>query len=171
MSRPKQAKRRIIKIACWGLGVLIALAVLATTVVHSRTIYTCLHCRAERTNHRLFGYPWQSLCDTEFTKWYLAHKPAHEHSWERCSCTRGRNIFGGTIRWACGRIHPIGLFPPQEQRKFAEVASATELSAFYQGILSTNRETQKEAIESAWNVKIEAEKSSRRPTHLPAPLH
>ena len=146
------SKRSIIKIACWVVGALVVVGLLMPITVHRRVIHTCLLCRAERTDHKLFGISWQALRDTEFTGWHRSHQPAHEHSWQRCSCWRGRNIFGQSISWTCGPIHPIGRLQPKAQREFAEKADAAILSAFYKGILSTNQEAQKQAVAMAWDI-------------------
>src|SRR6266576_243299 len=84
---------------------LVALLLLAVLPVQQRTIYTCLHCRAERTKYTfLFVIPWHTERATEFTSWYSTHLPP-EHNWLRASCTRGRDVFGRNVSWACARLH------------------------------------------------------------------
>jgi hypothetical protein len=119
--------------------------------VHQRTIYSCLRCRAENTEHTLlFVIPWRTQRDTEFTTCYVAHFPPHEHTWSRSSCTRGRNAFGRDILWACGRIHPVFTFPASTEREFLLAADAATIEAFFRGLESPEREVQQQTIQTAW---------------------
>src|SRR6185369_4432977 len=86
---------------CWVIGAIVAVGLLMPLTVTTRTLRTCTLCRAERTDRTALGYSWQSFRDTEFTGWYRAHRPAHEHEWGRLSCTRGRSIFGTTTFFGC----------------------------------------------------------------------
>jgi hypothetical protein len=144
------SKRRIVKISCWIVGILVGVGLLMPVQVHTRTRHTCLLCRQERTDYRLCGYNWQSSHTNEFSAWYDSHLPAHAHIWERSSCTRGWNIFGQTVSWSCPRIHPIGLLPPRTELEFAERADEAALTAFFENIRSPDRETQRRAVDGVW---------------------
>ena len=111
-----------------------ALLMVACLPVHERTIYTCLHCRAQRTDHSLFGVPWQKERETSFTAWYLIRHPAHEHTWLPASCQRGDNLFGQVVSWGCYRLHSVALLSPQTQLDFAQSANAATLEHFFRGI-------------------------------------
>ena len=148
-------KRRIIKIAFAGAGTIVAVGVLMTVTVSTRTIRTCSLCRAERTERTVLGYSWQSFRDTEFTGWFQAHRPAHEHEWGRLICTRGFSAFGTTTFFGCGPRHPVCEIPPATLREFAERADNNTLTAFFDGIVSTNRETQRLAVQMVWDRILE----------------
>jgi hypothetical protein len=126
-----------------------ALFLVGGAPVHQRTLYTCLRCRAEQTKYTLaFVIPWYS--ERDITSWYDAHFPPHEHTWLRASCTRGRNIFGQDVLWACARLHPVCTLPPAIEREFAESANPATLAAFFTGLESPDRETQQQSVQTAW---------------------
>jgi hypothetical protein len=138
----------------FGLVILIlgAVALLAFLPVQQRTIYTCVRCRAERTEHAfLFVIPWHTEEATEFTSWYSSHFPAHTHNWHLASCTRGRDLFGKTVFWACGRRHPICDLAPRDEREFLAAADPAMVASFFRGLESPDREVQQETVESASN--------------------
>ena len=144
-------KRRAIKIACGVVAAIVAVGVLMPLTVSTRSPKTCTLCRAERTDRTLLGYSWQSYRDTEFTAWYQAHRPAHEHQWGRLTCTRGFSVFGTTTFFGCGPRHPVCDIPPATLREFAERADTNTLTAFFDGIASNNREAQSRAVQMAWD--------------------
>jgi hypothetical protein len=150
------SKRPIIKIGCWVVGAIVAVGMLMPITVRTRTIRTCSLCRAERTESTLLGYSWQTFRDTEFTEWHRAHRPAHEHQWGRLTCTRGRSIFGTTTFFGCGPRHPVCGIPPKTLREFAEHADADALTAFFDGVTSTNRDEQSRAVQMAWDRILES---------------
>src|SRR5687767_490376 len=115
-------RKRLWKFALVAVVLIGSVAVVAPIQVHTRTRHTCLLCRVERTEQIFMGFEWESYRKTEFTDWHDAHLPEHSHRWTRSSCTRGRDIFGLTVSWACGPTHPIGRLPPPIQRTFAERA-------------------------------------------------
>ncbi|MEW6302253.1 MAG: hypothetical protein AB1705_02205 [Verrucomicrobiota bacterium] len=142
-------KQRVAGIV-WCVSVIATLLALLPVTVHKRTIYTCMLCRAERTNHTLFGYDWEEHRDTGFTGWYVMNRPAHEHEWTRISCVRGRNVFGMTTSWGCGPRHPLCDIRPEVLKRYAERVDQQTMDAYFAGVLSTNREMQKSAVETVW---------------------
>ena len=148
---------------CWLIACVVAGGVLLPVTVSTRTIQTCTLCRAERTNRTFLGYAWQSYKDTVFTGWHREHRPTHEHEWARLSCTRGFSIFGTTTYFACGRRHPAGDIPPAMMRQFAEASDAKTLDSFFEGITSTKSETQKAAVQMAWDKILEL--ADREPSY------
>ena len=144
-------KRRIIKISCWVVGAVVGVGLLMPVTVSTRQRYTCTFCRTERTDRTFLGYSWQRERDTEFTAWHRSHRPAHEHEWGRLTCTRGFSIFGTTTFFGCGPRHPVCDIPPDTQKEFAERADTNTLTAFFEGIASTNREAQSRAVQMAWD--------------------
>lgn len=149
-------KRHAIIIACGLMAVTVTTGLLLTITVSTRTRKTCTLCRAERIDRTFLGFPWQHYLDTEFSNWYRSHRPAHEHQWGRLSCTRGFSIYGTTTYFGCGHRHPICDIPPAALRDFAERADTNTLTAFFNGITSTNEETQRQTVQMAWNVILES---------------
>jgi hypothetical protein len=149
-------RRRAIKIACGVVAAIVAAGALMAVTVSTRSPKTCTLCRAERIDRTFLGYSWQSYRDTEFTEWYRAHRPAHQHEWGRLTCTRGFSIFGTTTFFGCGPRHPICDIPPDTLRQFAEHADTNTLAAFFDGITSTNRDTQRQAVQLAWDRILES---------------
>ena len=149
-------KPRAIKIACGVVAAIVAASVLMAVTVSTRSPKTCTLCRAERIDRTFLGYASQSYRDTEFTEWYRAHRPAHQHEWGRLTCTRGFSIFGTTTFFSCGPRHPICDIPPDTLRQFAEHADTNTLAAFFDGITSTNRDTQRQAVQLAWDRVLES---------------
>lgn len=145
------SKRRNIKIACWVIGAVVCVGLLMPVTVGTRKPYTCTFCRAERTDRTFLGYSWQQDRDTEFTAWYRSRRPAHEHQWGRLTCTRGVSIFGTTTYFGCGPRHPVCDISPGTLREFAERADTNTLTAFFDGIASTNRQVQIRAVQMAWD--------------------
>lgn len=145
-------KRRAIKIASCIVATIVAAVVLLPAVtVSTRAIDTCTLCRAEHSYRTVLGYSWESFRDTGFTSWYHAHRPPHQHEWGRLTCTRGSSIVGTATFFQCGPRHPVCDIPPELLRKFAENADTNTLTAFFDGIISTNLETQKQAVKMAWD--------------------
>jgi hypothetical protein len=145
------SKWRLIKIVCAIAVTLVIIGVLMATTVSTRALSTCVLCRAERTHQTWFGHPSETVRDTEFTEWYRAHQPAHEHTWGRVSCTRGRSIIGTTTFFGCGPRHPAGDLSPVMLRDFARQADTNTLNAYFAGITSTNREIQRETVQLVWD--------------------
>ena len=133
-----------------GLGVLMPLT------VATRSPMTCTLCRAERIDRTFLGYSWQTYRDTEFADWYRIHRPKHQHEWGRLTCTRGFSIFGTTTFFGCGPRHPICDISPDILRKFAEQADTNTLAAFFDGITSTNRDSQRQAVHLALDTLLES---------------
>jgi hypothetical protein len=144
------------KIACGLVGAMGVAGLLMLITVTSRTTKTCTFCRAERIDRSVLGYSWQSYRDTEFTGWYRTHRPPHRHEWGRLTCTRGFSIFGSTTYFRCGSRHPVCDIPPDRLRQFAENADTNTLTVFFEGIASTNRETQRQAVQMAWDRLLES---------------
>ena len=115
-------KRRAIKIACGVIAAIVAVGVFMPITVGTRSANTCTLCRAERIDRTLLGYAWQTYRDTEFSEWYRAHRPAHQHDWGRLTCTRGFSIFGNASFFGCGPRHPVCDISPKTLRQFAEHA-------------------------------------------------
>jgi hypothetical protein len=137
------------------LAILAAMGLLLPVTVATRTIQTCVLCRAEREDRSLLGYSWLNLRDTAFTYWYREHRPAHEHAWGRLSCTRGFSILGTTTYFGCAPRHPVCRIPSETLRAFAERSDTNTLNAFFEGITSTDRETQNKAVQIAWERILE----------------
>jgi hypothetical protein len=97
------------------------------------------------------GYSWQTYHDTKFTDWYRTHRPEHQHEWGRLTCTRGFSVFGTATFFGCGPRHPICNIPPDTLRQFAERADTNTLAAFFDGIPSSNRDSQRQAVQLAWD--------------------
>lgn len=148
-------KRGAIKIAYGLVAAIVAIGVLMPITVSTRAPKTCTLCRAERIDRTFLGYSWQSYRDTEFTSWYRTHRPPHNHQWGRLTCTRGFSVFGTTTFFGCGPRHPVCDIPPDTLRQFAEQADTNTLTAFFDGITSTNREAQRLAVQMAWNRILE----------------
>jgi hypothetical protein len=148
-------KPRALKLACGIVAALVAVGALMGVTVSTRAIETCTLCRAERTERTFLGYSWQTHRDTEFTTWHQAHRPAHQHEWGRLTCTRGFSIFGNTTLFACGPRHPVCDIPPDKLRQFAEQADTNTLTIYFTGITSTNRDTQRQAVQMAWDKLLE----------------
>jgi hypothetical protein len=144
-------RRRAIKIACGVVVAIVAVGALLPVTVATRSPKTCTLCRAERMDRTFLGYSWRTDRDTEFTEWYRTHRPQHQHEWGRLTCTRGFSIFGTTTLFGCGPRHPICDIPSDTLRQFAEHADTNTLAAFFDGITSTNRDTQRQAVQLAWD--------------------
>ena len=149
-------KRRMIKITCWVVGTTVATGLLLPVTVSTRSPKTCTLCRAERIDRTFLGYSWHSFRSTEFAGWYQAHRPAHEHEWGRLTCTRGFSVFGTTTFFGCGPRHPICDISPAALREFAERADTNTLTAFFDGIVSTNSERQRQSVQMAWDRILES---------------
>jgi hypothetical protein len=149
-------RRGTIRLSAGVIATLVASGLLMTVTVCTRSPKTCTLCRAERIDRTFLGYSWRSYRDTEFTEWYQAHRPAHEHKWGRLTCTRGFSIFGATTFFGCGPRHPICEISPAMLRQFAEHADTNTLTAFFESISSTNRETQRQAMLLAWDRILES---------------
>jgi hypothetical protein len=148
-------RRRAIKIACGVVVEIFAVGALMTVTVATRSPQTCTLCRTERMDRTFLGYSWQKQRDTEFSEWYRAHRPKHQHEWGRLTCTRGFSIFGTTTLFGCGPRHPICEISPERLRQFAEHADTNTLAAFFDGITSTNRDAQRQAVQLAWGRILE----------------
>lgn len=148
-------KRRAIKMVCGVVVAIIAVGLLMPVTVATRSPKTCTLCRAERIDRTFLGYPWQSYRDTEFSAWYGAHRPAHQHGWGRLTCTRGFSVFGTTTFFGCGPRHPICDIPPDTLRQFVERADTNTLTTFFLGITSSNRDAQRQAVQLAWDRLLE----------------
>jgi hypothetical protein len=147
---------RAINIPSGVVAVIFAIGVLVPISVATRSDKTCTLCRAERVDRTFLGFSWQTYRDNEFTEWYRTHRPTHEHEWGRLTCTRGFSIFGRTTFFACGPRHPVCDIPPETLRQFAESADTNTLAAFFGGITSTNRDSQRQALELAWEKILES---------------
>src|SRR4026209_1401345 len=97
--------------AIGGAPAIVAVSVLMPITVGTRSPKTCTLCRAERIDRTFLGYSWQSYRETEFTGWYRAHRPAHQHEWGRLTCTRGFSLLGTTTSFGCGPRHPVCDIP------------------------------------------------------------
>ena len=146
--------------------VVVALFAMPATVRTARQ-FTCLKCRAERWDRSRWGHPHSTTNDSEFTPWYRAHFPAHEHVWSGGSFA-GYNILGRQT--SCGYVprHPVAMLPPSMQKEFAESTSATNLEVFYRWTLSDDRELQQKAVEMAFQA-FEPSPASRPPLTNPSP--
>lgn len=149
-------RQRAIKIACGVVASVVAVGALLSVTVATHSPKTCTLCRAERMDRIFFGHSWQTYRDTEFTEWYRTHRPDHQHEWGRLTCTRGFSIFGSTTFFHCGPRHPICDISPDTLRQFAEHADTNTLTAFFDGITSTNRDSQHRAVQLAWNRMLES---------------
>ncbi len=129
--------------------VVIALGILFAVPMRFRTErhFTCLKCRAERWDRSILGHRYSTTNDSEYTPWYSAHFPAHQHIW--CGeSTAGYDIFGRDIYCGYSPSHPVALnISPSMQRQFAEFASRSNLVLFYEYTLSTNRDLQQQAVD------------------------
>jgi len=148
-------RRRAIKIACGVIAATVAVGALMPVTVATRSRKICTLCRAERMDRTFLGYSWQTYHDTEFTDWYRTHRPEHQHEWGRLTCTRGFSVFGTTTFFGCGPRHPICDIPPDTLRRFAVRADTNTLAAFFDGITSTNRDSQHQAVQLAWDRILE----------------
>jgi len=149
-------KRRAIKIACMVIAACVLVGALVTVTVATRSPKTCTLCRAVRIDRTFLGYSWQTYRDTEFTEWYRTHRTAHQHEWGRLTCTRGFSILGTTTFFGCGPRHPVCDIRPELLRQFAERADTNTLTAFFDGITSTNRDLQLQAVQLAWDRILES---------------
>lgn len=129
---------------------MVAVAVVMQITAQTRTIRTCIFCRAERTDRTLFGYSWQSFRNNEFTEWYRMNGPAHQHVWGRLSCTQGGSIFGTMTYFTCSPRHPVCDISPANLKEFAEHADAATLAAYFDGIASTDPDLQRHAVQMVW---------------------
>jgi len=150
-------RSRAIKIICTATALLVAIGLLPTVTVATRTRLTCALCRAERTDRMFLGCAWQRYHDTEFTDWYRSHRPSHDHSWGRLSCTKGFSILGTTTYFGCGPRHPVCAIPPATLRKFAEAAGADTLTVYFDGIISTNLKSQTRAVQMVWDQVLQVQ--------------
>jgi hypothetical protein len=136
------------------LGGLAALSVTAG----SRTVFVCPHCTTRQTRWYYLGFSGRYDEANEFTEWFLAHRPAHQHSWERCSCTRGYNALGMTTYWGCAPVHPVSTVPPELLREFAEQADSETLDAYFRDVASDDPKLQEQAVSLVWgHVEMKAE--------------
>ena len=146
--------KRAGEIAYWIAVAVPIFAVLMSATVMTRSSETCSLCRAERMNSTFCGIPWRTYRDTEFTEWHRAHRPEHQHVWGWWSCESGFSILGIQTYVACGSRHPICGLPSRELRRFVERADAETLTAFFDGITSTDLESQQRAVELAWEALL-----------------
>jgi hypothetical protein len=110
---------------------LLALAILSSLPVGTRSGSTCVVCRLWRSEIRL-GLTWTRYQDTECSLWYAEHvEPVHSHVWGRTSCAAMINVFGGRMGYACGSRHPILDLPSEDQmavyQHFKDPAEARKL--------------------------------------------
>lgn len=144
-------RRRGVKVACAVVAMVFAAAMLMAVTVATRARNTCTLCRAERTDRTLFGFRWSRFQDNEFSNWYRVHRPAHEHMWGRLTCTRGFTVFGTTTYFACGRRHPVCELSPAVLREFVERAETNTLTTYFDGIVSTNEDVQRQTVRMVWD--------------------
>lgn len=155
-----------VRLGVWLVGLLCVVFGLSVITVYERTYHTCLHCRADRYSRWLLGFRWSSVSDTEFTPWYLAHYPAHEHAWVWSGCTVGKSIFGTPTYFASGRRHPVHELPSSWELLLAERAPA-QFAAFYQGIVATDKAEQERVAREAFQVAVKLELDGMRNHALP----
>jgi len=131
-----------------GVSTLLPVGILLSIVtVGTRTIMSCPICRAERVDRTLFGVAWQASRNTEFTEWYHAHGPKHEHTWGRESCTVGYSLLGTTTYFACGGGHPVCAIPNSALLEYCERSDPAEVSAYFEAVRSANPEIQARAVQ------------------------
>jgi hypothetical protein len=130
--------------------IILAAALAFPVTVHSRTKFTCVLCRSERTDHSTFGYKWQSFRSNAMTDWFLEQRGEHSHHWARTSCTRSQNALGMTTKWACGSYHPIDRLPIEIQLRFHETVEQSATVAFFDAMTSDDADLQQKTITGAW---------------------
>lgn len=92
-----------------------ALALMAAAILlpnaYSGRRYTCAACRIERVNHRFLAHHWDTLRETECSRWYAANvEPAHAHSWSAYGQCRRIGIPFLYSGFACSMGGRINMF-------------------------------------------------------------
>lgn len=147
--------RKAIKVTLWSLVAFFVFMAVESVHVHKRERFTCLECRTERYIKSFAGFGWETRTENEFTQWHSAHRPSHQHQWERSSCTISRSLLGTRRLWGCRQAHPIFLLPPGIELKFVRKAIPSEVDAFFQSLNSTNRDQQRLAVDTAWKTILQ----------------
>ena len=133
------------------LSALIAVAAIPTWYAFAhgyrcKTEYTCVRCRVIKHSDRILWYDAGRIEQTEFSRWYEQHQPAHAHQWGWCG-TRLTWYPGGSIARGCGDMHAILWIPPESEREFIESATPLELARFYAGMDSPDPAAQRKAVD------------------------
>lgn len=135
------------RVALWIAGI-VGCILMFPVVVRSTGSSTCLYCRTEIKSTDILGWRTVSTNANAFTTWHQEHRPMHEHQWV------GRSRFGYNIYClpitggGCGGRHPITDLPWRWELEYLQTARPEFVDAFFTGVLSTNRSTQRTAVHS-----------------------
>lgn len=149
------------RLALWCFLIAGSILIFPVTVRTEQGL-TCLQCRATRSIKTFLDHKSDTTTENAFTLWHKQKRAEHEHVWERTGPQFRLNLFGFPTRHSCGIYHPIGNLPPAWELEFVQTAKAEDVAAFFAGILSTNRNEQRVAVnavfEPMWQRHIQAKR-------------
>jgi len=129
-----------------GLILLVVGLVAVLMVGPTNRRYTCLYCKALKTDKTLWGVLISTMESNECSKWFNENYPDHEHSW-KWSGSESRSGFFGYL--ASGRRHPVWGIHPTMQMLFLKQASSQEKEQYFNLLESSEGADSKEAYEMA----------------------
>lgn len=110
----------------------------------STTSYTCSRCRAVHRVTTRWGIESGEIEQSGYSRWYVQAHPSHMHHW--CWSGSAKNYSAFTVGRACGHRHAVWEVHPEDQRRFVEGASPTELTKFYAYMDSPDQAEQKKGV-------------------------
>lgn len=117
------------------LCIRIALILLSVGLVASlmgkrtRTTYTCLYCRALKTDKTYWGIQTSTIKQNKCSTWYNENHSKHEHSWKWSGSRSGNRFIYGYL--ASGPRHPVWDIQPTLQMLFLKQASPQEKEIYF----------------------------------------
>ena len=114
----------------------------------STTSSTCVRCRAIKYSESFFWRESERIEETDYSRWYAQHQPAHTHRWGWCGTVM--TYYPVSTARGCGDRHPIWEISPERQREFIESATRPELESFYVGLDSPDSVAQRKAVDMIW---------------------
>jgi len=96
---------------------------------HRVTRYTCSRCRAIEHVSSWFGHDFESVEDTDYSRWFSQLHAGHDHHW--CWVGSAKTYTPLYVALGHGLQHPVWTIPEEDQKRFVESASAQDLEKFY----------------------------------------
>lgn len=148
------AVRSVKKFKLWKvLAAIVVLGICATFSVYVRVPQQCVLCRAERSSYRVCGVSFSDGIrnDGEFTRWYVSHRPPHNHVWffSGAGCLAECNFFGLVISLDLMKRHPVLQLDPAEELKFVKESDEAVLSQFFTDAASQDTQVRLRAADTA----------------------
>ena len=143
---PRPLRRRVL-LAGLCIGVLLLLGyTIWSYLPYDHTAWTCVYCRTMKSQTTKLGIARTRIYDSEFTPWYRAHFPAHEHVWAWCGSKDTYTASGEPYIFRCGRQHPIWGLHVSIQAEYSRLVPPSELHEVLQAIDSPDRKAAEAAV-------------------------